>query len=110
MSHDEGLVARVRDLLGSRTDIEEKRMFGGLTFMVGGHMCCGVAGDELVVRVGIAGAREAIKRPHARYCDFTGRPMKTMVSITPEGFESDEALKSWVRQAVEFAGSQPPKN
>ncbi len=85
-------------------------MFGGLTFMVGGHMCCGVAGDELVVRVGKAGAREAVKRPHARYCDFTGRPKKTMVSITPEGFESDEALNGWVRQAVEFAGSLPPKN
>ena len=103
MSHDEGLAARVRGLLASRTDIEEKSMFGG-------HMCCGVAGDELVVRVGIAGARGAVKRPHARYCDFTGRPMKTMVSITPEGFESDEALNGWVRQAVEFAGSQPPKN
>ncbi len=110
MSHDEGLAARVRDLFASRTDIEEKKMFGGLTFMVGGHMCCGVAGDELVVRVGKARAREAVKRPHARYCDFTGTPMKAMVSITPEGFESDEALKGWVRQAVEFAGSQPPKN
>ncbi len=85
-------------------------MFGGLTFMVGGHMCCGMAGDELVVRVGKDGAREAVKRPHARYCDFTGRLMKTMVSITAEGFESDEASKGWVRQAVEFAGSQPPKN
>ena len=63
MSYDEALAARVRQILASRTDVEEKKMFGGLTFMLGGHMCCGVAGGELVLRLGKAGALEALEDP-----------------------------------------------
>lgn len=84
-------------------------MFGGLTFMLGGHMCCGIAGDELFVRLGRKGAEAAANKPHARHCDFIGRPMKTMVSIEPEGFKSDDALGVWIQRAVTFAAAQPPK-
>lgn len=97
-------------MLASRDDIVEKRMFGGLTFMLGGHMCCGIAGGELFIRLGRKGAGEAVRKPHARFGDFIGRPMKTIVSIAPEGFESDEALGIWVRDAIAFAAAQPPKN
>jgi len=84
-------------------------MFGGLTFMLGGHMCCGVAGHDLVLRLGEPRAAKAVGRPHVRYCDFTGRPMKTMVTVAPDGLADGEALTKWVRQAVNFVRSQPPK-
>ena len=85
-------------------------MFGGLTFMLGGHMCCGIAGGELFIRLERKGAEQAARKPHARFGDFIGRPMKTIVSITPQGFETDDALGDWIQEAVAFAAAQPPKN
>ena len=109
MAHDAALAARIRAVLGSRADVEEKPMFGGLTFMVAGHMCCGVAGEELVARIGPARAAGAVAEPHVRPCDFTGRPMKGMVSVAPAGLGSDEALKVWVDAALAYVETLPPK-
>jgi len=106
-----GYFSRVlrRNSVAARADIEEKKMFGGMTFMLGGHLCCGVAGGELVLRLGKTGAFEAFEISIARYCDFTGKPMKTMVSVKLEGYQDDGALKKWVRRAVDFTSSQPAK-
>ena len=87
----------------------EKRMFGGIAFMVGGHMCCGVLGDALMARVGPDRHAEALARPHARQMDFTGRPMKGFVYVAPEGFESDRDLGAWVRSCLDFVASLPAR-
>lgn len=109
VAYDQALAERVRGLLSARHDVREKRMFGGLTFMLGGNMCCGVAGDELVQRVGTERAADAVRTPHARYCDFTGKPMSTMITVAPAGCDTDHALRQWVDAAVAFVSGLPPQ-
>jgi len=84
-------------------------MFGGIAFMVGGHMSCGVVDDTLMVRVGSDRYTEALSKPHAREMDFTGKPMKGFVYVDAAGFESDEALASWASLSVGFVRSLPLK-
>jgi TfoX/Sxy family transcriptional regulator of competence genes len=108
MAYDEKLAARVRTLLGTRGDVTERTMFGGLTFMVAGHMCCGVNRDELIVRLHPEDAEHALDRLGARPMDLTGRPMRGFVTIHPEGLKG-QALKRWVALAVARAESLPPK-
>ena len=108
MAYDEALAARVRALLASRSDVGERKMFGGLTFVVAGNMCCGVQGDELIVRLDPEREDEALAGPHARPMDFTGRPMRGFVTVRPEGLEGAE-LERWVQEAVVRAESRPPK-
>ena len=107
MAYDEKLAARIRALLADRTDVTERKMFGGLTFMVAGHMCCGVNADELIVRLDPDREDDALARPHARPMDFTGRPMRGFVTVRPEGLRGAH-LKRWVREAVARAESLPP--
>ena len=108
MAYDEELAARVRAILGDRLDVREQKMFGGLTFMVAGHMCCGVIGDSLMVRLNEELANEALEKPHTRPMDFTGRPMKNMVYIDPPGL-TGRALRSWVDRAATRAMTRPAK-
>ena len=108
MAYNEKLAARVRALLADRTDVSERTMFGGLTFMVAGHMCCGVNGDELIVRLDPDRGEKALAKPHARPMDFTGRPMRGFVTVQPEGLKGAQ-LGRWVREAVARAESLPPK-
>ena len=84
-------------------------MFGGLAFMLSGHMCCGVMGETLMARVGSDQYNDAIKRPHAREMDFTGKSLRGFVYVDPDGFESDEDLRSWVELCEIFVRSLPPK-
>ena len=72
-------------------------------------MCCGVAQDDLLVRVGADGYEEALDQPHARPMDFTGRPMRSMVFVGPEGYGSEEALRQWVGRGLAFVLSLPAK-
>ena len=109
MAYDEGVAKRVRGALGKTRDVVEKKMFGGIAFMVRGNMCCGVIGDRLMLRVGPDGYEAALVRPHARRMDFTGRPMKGLVYVEPEGFASAGDLKRWIAKAMEFALSLPAK-
>ncbi|HXD57328.1 MAG TPA: TfoX/Sxy family protein [Thermoleophilaceae bacterium] len=102
MAYSEQLADRVRALLANRDDIAERRMFGGLTFMVRGHMCCGVQGEELIVRLDPGDEGAALARPHARPMDFTSRPMRGFVTIAPDGLEG-QALRGWVARAVAHA-------
>ena len=109
MAYNERLAERVRALLADRTAVTERRMFGGLAFMVGGHMACGVVGDELMLRLGEEAADAALDAPHVRPMDFTGRPMRTMVFIEPAGMSRQADLERWVDRAVQYAQSLPPK-
>lgn len=109
MAYDDTLAARVRGILSVRDDVAEKKMFGGLTFMVGGHMCCGVAGDELMLRLGPDAAAGALAEAHVRPMDFTGRPLKGMVFVTPDGCADGRALRRWVSKALDFVSALPPK-
>jgi TfoX/Sxy family transcriptional regulator of competence genes len=108
MAYDEQLAARVRTLLANRTDASERKMFGGLTFMIGGNMCCGVNGNELIVRLDPDREDEALARPHARPMDFTGRPMRGFITIQPDGLNGGP-LNRWVQEAVARAESLPSK-
>ena len=109
MAYDEKLAERVRAALARREGLSERRMFGGLAFMLNGNMCCGLTADALMVRVGPDRFQQALDQPHARPMDFTGRPMKGMVYVDPAGYATDEALAAWVGRGVEFAASLPPK-
>jgi len=109
MAYDEQLAARIRELLQDRPDFSERQMFGGLCFMLGGHMCCGVVKRELMVRVGPEQYPEALKRPHARPMDFTGRPLEGMVYVGHTGLGSRASLAAWVERGAAFAASLPPK-
>jgi TfoX/Sxy family transcriptional regulator of competence genes len=108
VAYDEKLAARVRALLADRTDVDERKMFGGLTFMVAGHMCCGVNGDELIVRLEPDHEDNALAESYARPMDFTGRPMRGFVTVQPEGLKGAQ-LNRWVQDAVARAESLPPK-
>jgi hypothetical protein len=109
MAYDEGLAERIRDVLEERRDVVERKMFGGLAFMVGGSMCVGIVGDELMVRVGPDAYDQALRRPHARRMDFTGRPMKGFVFVGCAGFESDEDLRAWVDRGLACALAAPKR-
>lgn len=105
MPFDEHLAARIRSVLSSRADVVEKRMFGGLAFMVNGRMCCGIVKDDLMLRVGPSRHQEMIAKPHARVMDFTGKPSKGMIYVSPEGLRTDAALRSWIGEALAFVQS-----
>lgn len=109
MAYDEGLAQRIREALDERSDVAEKKMFGGLAFLVAGNMCVGVVGEDLMVRVGPDVYSDALREPHARKMDFTGRPMKGFLYVAAEGIESDAALGRWVDRGLRFASSLPPK-
>ena len=88
--------------------LSERKMFGGLAFMLDGHMCCGIVGHDLMLRLGKDQAAQALEQPHVRPMDFTGRPMSGMVYIEPGGLD-DVALNRWLNQAAAFARALPPK-
>ena len=109
MAYDEGLAERLREIFADRYDVDEKRMFGGLAFMLHGHMCCGIVNDTLMARVGADQYADALQRSHAREMDFTGKAMKGFVYVDPAGFETDEDLRDWVAICEGFVNSLPPK-
>jgi TfoX/Sxy family transcriptional regulator of competence genes len=105
--YDRALAERVRVVLVEQPGLEEKKMFGGVTFMVGGQMCCGVLKDDLVVKVGPDGFDEALAQPHTRAFDFSGRPMVGMVYVAGAGLSSDDVLHAWVQRALDFVAAHP---
>jgi TfoX/Sxy family transcriptional regulator of competence genes len=109
MAYDEGLAQRIRTLLDSRSDVADKRMFGGIAFLISGNMACGVSGDDLIVRVDRDESEELLGEPGARRFDMTGRPMKGWLLVAPEATGDDDDLERWVRRGEEFAASLPPK-
>lgn len=109
MPYDPITAQRIREVLGSRTDVVEKKMFGGIAFMVSGHMCCGVVGHEMMARVGPEQYEAALARPGAREMDFTHRPMRGFVFVAPEGIDLEADLENWVALCETYVRSLPPK-
>lgn len=96
MAYDTKLALRIHDLLKSRRGIVEKKMFGGIAIMHNGKMCCGVLDNDLVARLGADGCAQALKKPHVRPMDFTGRVMKGYVYVGPAATRDKRSLKRWV--------------
>lgn len=109
MSYDQGLAQRIREQLQERTDMEEKKMFGGLCYMVSGHMCCGLVGDTLMARVGTDVYERCLSMPHVNEMDFTGRPMKGFIFVAPDGLKTDVELEKWVGLCLDFVESLKPR-
>lgn len=109
MSYDESLAHRVRSELEDMPGYSEKKMFGGICFLINGNMMGGVLHDMLMVRVGKERYEEALDMPYCREMDFTGRPLRGLVIIEPEGIESEEDFLHWVTMGQDYAGSLPPK-
>jgi len=109
MAFDEGLAQRVRELLEDHPYASEKKMFGGLGFMISGNMCVGVMGDGMVVRVGPPNYAHALSLPYAQEFDFTGKPMNGWVMIAAEGLAEDKDLASWLARGEQFASALMPK-
>ena len=109
MGFDEGTAQRVRDVLGQAAGLTERKMFGGISFMLDGNMCCGVIERDLVVRVGPEHYDAMIREPHARPMDFTGRPLRGFVYVAPAGFGTETALERWIARGVSFVRTLPAK-
>ena len=109
MAYDEVLADRVRAILSDEFGVTEQKMFGGLAFMLRGNMCCGVLGDDLILRLGPERVAAAVEREGLGVMDFTGRPMKAFALADPASVAGDAELGRWVAEAVAFAGALPAK-
>ncbi|HTU92352.1 MAG TPA: TfoX/Sxy family protein [Gemmataceae bacterium] len=109
MSYDEILAERIRQRLARRKNVEERKMFGGVGFLLNGNLLVGVWKDSLCVRLGPDQAEEALLEPHVKEFDITGRPMKGWVLVEPKGVEDDDQLAGWIQRAMKFVGTLPAK-
>ena len=109
MAYDEMLAERISDALGAREGLQEKKMFGGIAFMLQGNMVCGVAHADLIVRVGPDNYQAALATQGARPMDFGGRPMRGMVFVDASGYETETQLRDWLDVATRFGETLPPK-
>ena len=110
MAYNEELADRIRKLLVHHKDFTEKKMFGGLSFLLYGKMCCGVLKDILVVRVNPKEFEILIKKPYARPMDFTGRPMRGFLYVSKNGYKTEKKLSEWIDRGANFILSNLPKN
>ena len=109
MPYDTGLAQRVREILEEEPGFDEKKMFGGICFLLFGNMVCGIIKDDLIVRVGAAKYDVALKMPHTKKFDLTGKALTGWVMVLSTALDSDEELSDWVQKAVPFVRTLPPK-
>jgi TfoX/Sxy family transcriptional regulator of competence genes len=109
MAYDEGLAQRIREMTEEHRGITEKKMFGGLAFLQGGHMFTGIIGEKLMVRCGPQKYHDLLKKSHVGAMDFTGKPMTGYLFVAPEGYERDAELLEWINTGVEFVALLKPK-
>lgn len=109
MGYDAGLAERIRDLTVEQAGMSERKMFGGLCFLLHGNMCFGIVGSELMVRVGVDAYADALARPHAREMDFTGWSMRGFVYVAESGLAEDVDLGAWLDAGLALAAALPPK-
>ncbi len=109
MSYDEKLAIRVRKQLAHRKDVDERKMFGGLVFMVRSHMCCGVDHEKLMARVGPDYYGTALKRKHVKAFDIKTTPLTGFVLVEPAGIKTASQLRNWVGYCLDFVDSLPAK-
>lgn len=111
MTYDEGLTQKVRDLLSEETGISEKRMFGGMAFLFNKKMCCGVDGNELIVRVNPAKHMEYIKLKNTREFDLSGKKsIQGWIIIKPKGLDTKSKLQKWLQTSLDFVKTMKPKS
>ena len=110
MAYDEDLADRIRELIAGERDVTEQRMFGGLAFLVGGHMAVAASGQGgLMVRVAPAETDDLLREPHAQRFEMRGRAMDGWLRVDAEGVRTESELEPWVRRGVAYARSLPPK-
>jgi TfoX/Sxy family transcriptional regulator of competence genes len=110
MAYDQHLAERARAILAAAGQTPaEKKMFGGMSFLISGNMCCGVMGEDLLIRVGAEASGAALADPAARPFDMGRGPSPGWVVVAPGGTASDETLAVWVQQALAFVTTLPPK-
>jgi len=109
MAFDETLAARIRDALSRKKGVEEKQMFGCVCYFIDGNVLVGVWKDRLIARLGPAEGEAALREPHVRVFDITGKPMRNWVAVEPEGVEDDDQLKTWIERATKFVRTLPRK-
>jgi TfoX/Sxy family transcriptional regulator of competence genes len=109
MAYSKSLAARIRELLARRNGIAEKRMFGGIAFMLYGNMLAGVWKDSLIARLGPDEGEKALSQANVSKFDVTGRPMKGWVMVEPDGIENDGQLVDWIERAARFVATLPVK-
>src|SRR3954447_8004900 len=109
MAFDETLAARIRDALSRKKGVEERKMFGGIGFLLNGNLLVGVWKDSLIARLGPDEAEAALREPHVKAFDITGRPMRNWVAVGPEGVEGDDRLMGWIELAMKFVKGLPKK-
>jgi len=108
MAYNVILVEQIRAKIGNIPFVE-KKMFGGIGFLIHGNMACGVYKEDMIVRVNPEKHAKLLKKPHAKIFDITGRPMKGWLMVEPEGCKTAKQLNAWVKEGVEFALTLPPK-
>jgi len=109
MAYDEALAQRIRDALRRKAGISEKKMFGGIAFLLHGYMFVGISGKSLMARIGPAEYDRALTMKHVREMDFTGKPMRGYVFVDSKGVKDQEALKVWLQKCTSFVSTLPPK-
>jgi hypothetical protein len=109
MAFDESLAARIRDALARKKGVEERKMFGGVGFLLHGNLLVGVWKDALIARLGPEEGEEALREPHVKEFDITGRAMKGWVLVGPEGVPDDEQVTAWIERATQFVRTLPAK-
>ena len=108
MAFDESLAARIREVLARKRGVEEKKMFGCVCFLLNGNALAGVWKNRLIARLGPDEGESALREPHVRAFDITGRPMRNWVAVEPEGVEDDQ-LNGWLERALKFVKALPKK-
>ena len=109
LSYDPEAAKRVRKVLSGRDDVVERRMVGGLSFLVNGNMCCGIHGMALMVRVGAKDREQALREPHVRPMQLGGRALSGFICVEPAGFATEDALIGWVQRGLDFVSGLPAR-
>ena len=109
MNYDPEAAERVRHVLSTRDGVLEKRMVGGLSFLVNGNMCCGITDRALMVRVGAEDREQALREPHVQPMQLGGRILSGFICVEPAGFAADDALATWVQRGLDFVSGLPAK-
>lgn len=103
MTYNEKLAEMIRESIKGKRNITEKKMFGGLAFLIKGKMFCGIVKDDLMIRTGPENYEKVLSKPHARPMDFTGKPMKGFVYVGPLGFKTTKTLSGWIDLGLDYA-------
>jgi len=109
MAYALDLANRIRVHLSGLPGLEEKKMFGGVGFLIQGNMACGVHGNDLIVRVGAENYTAALQQPFTHPFDMTGRPMAGWITVAPQGYKQDRDFQEWVKKGIDFTRTLPPK-